>query len=200
MTRRPFDPRETGSAGGDLDPITEELERYAHLTQGEMPHGLADRVMTRVAEEPTPRRGLLAWLLAPFVAGPGGAAQVVLVAGTMALAVLAVVLAGQLGELFDNRQTGTSPSPTVLESPSLSPTPTPTLSPSLTPSPSPSLTPTPSPSPSSAAPVVTPSPSDDDGPETPEPTDDDEDDAETPEPSDDDNSGPGGGGGDDDSD
>jgi hypothetical protein len=153
--------------------------------------------MARVAEEPTPRRGLLAWLLAPFVAGPGGAAQVVLVAGTMALAVLAVVLAGQLGELFGNRQTGTSPSPTVIESPSL--TPTPSASPSATPSPSPSLSPTPSPSPSSAAPVVTPSPSDDDEVETPEPSDDD-DGVETPEPSDDDNSGPGGGGGDDDSD
>jgi hypothetical protein len=197
MTRRPFDPRETGSAAGDLDPITDELERYAGLTEGEMPHGLADRVMARVAEEPTPRRGLLAWLLAPFVAGPGGAAQVVLVAGTMALAVLAVVLAGQLGELFGNRQTGTSPSPTVIESPSL--TPTPSASPSATPSPSPSLSPTPSPSPSSAAPVVTPSPSDDDEVETPEPSDDD-DGVETPEPSDDDNSGPGGGGGDDDSD
>jgi cell division septation protein DedD len=194
MTRRPFDPRETGSEAGELDPVTDELERYAHLTEGEVPHGLADRVMARVAQEPTPRRGLLAWLLAPFVAGPGGAAQVVLVAGTMALAVLAVVLAGQLGELFGNRQIGTSPSPTVIESPSL--TPTPSASPSATPSPSPSLSPTPSPSPSSAAPVVTPSPSDDDEPETPEPTDDD-DDGETPEPSDDDNSGPGGGGGDD---
>lgn len=200
MTRRPFDPREIGSAGGDPDPIADELERYAHLTQGEMPVGLADRVMARVAEEPTPRRGPLAWLLAPFVAGPGGAAQVVLVAGTMALAVLAVVLAGQLGELFGNRQTGTSPSPTVLESPSLSPTPTPTVSPSVTPSQSPSLTPTPSPSPSSAAPLVTPSPSDDDELETPEPTDDDGGGDETPEPPGDDNSGPGGGGGDDDSD
>lgn len=192
MTRRPFQPDEAGAAPGELDPVARELERYAELTAGEVPHGLAERVMAGVAEEPTPRRGLLASLLAPFTLGAGGGAvRMAMVAGTVALAVLAVVLAGQLGDLFRDQEIGPSPEPSVVQTPSAPPTPTASPTPSPTASPSPSTSPTASPAPASTQPTATPSGSDDDA-ETPEPSDDDE--VETPEPSDEDNSGPGGGG------
>lgn len=185
MTRPPFDPRDPRdpSEPGDLlegsDPAIRELEAYASLTAAEHPHGLADRVMAAVADEPTPRRGFLAGLFASLQAGSeGGMMRMVLVAGTMALAVLAVVAAGQLGSLFSDPQIGPSPLPSVMESapPSVSESPTPSPTPSERPSRSPR-----------------PSPSDDESPEPSGSPDDD--DGETPEPSDDDNSGPGGGGG-----
>jgi hypothetical protein len=198
MTRRPLDPEEHGSMPDELDPIARELERYTQLTAGEVPHGLAERVMASLSDEPTPRRGLVAWMLAPFSANAAGGTRMVMVAGTMALAVLAVVVAGRLADLFDDPQIGPSPSPPVVETPS----PTPSATPSPTPSPSPSASPTPTPSPSSATPVASPTGTDDgDGAETPEPSDEDNSgpgggggEIETPEPSDEDNSGPGGGG------
>lgn len=199
MTRRPIDP-------DDLDPISRELDRYAQLTAGEVPTGLADRVMADLAAEPTPRRGLLGWLLSPFSAGAGTTTRLVLVAGTMVLAVLAVIVAGQLGDLLRDPQIGPSPSQPVVQTHTAAPSPTP--SPSDAPSDSPSISPTPSPSPTNSSTAPSPGPSDDDDSdqETPEPSDDDssgtgsdDDELETPRPSDD-NSGPGGDGGDDASD
>jgi hypothetical protein len=192
MTRRPLDPE-------DLDPIAQDLERYARLTADEVPSGLADRVMAEVAGEPTPRRGVVAWLLSPFGAGAGGGAtRMVMVAGTMALAILAVIVAGQVGDLFRDPQIGPSPSTPVITTPTG--TPSPTATPSEVPSDSPSVSPTPTPSPSSSPDTPSASPSDDDdGRETPEPSDDDhsgpgsgDDGPETPRPSDD-SSGSGGG-------
>jgi len=183
MTGRPFDPRDADTQPVELDPAVRELERYADLTAGEVPHGMAERVMASIAEEPTPRRGLLAMLLGPIAAG-GGAPRLLLAGATMALAVLAVVLAGRLADLLPDEQIGPSPSPSVIELPSVSPSPSPTASEEPTVTPRTTRSPSPSPSPSASS-------SDDDERETPEPD-------ETAEPSDDDNSGPGGGGGDDD--
>lgn len=185
----------------DLDPIAQELERYARLTAGEVPSGLAERVMADLVDEPTPRRGLLAWLAIPFGAGASGATRMAMVAGTMVLAVLAVFVAGQLGDLLRDSQIGPSPSPPAVQTPTG--TPSPTASPSEAPSTSPSISPTPSPSPTSSTTAPSASPSDDDDDrETPDPSDDDSsgpgsgDEPETPEPSEEDNSGPGGGGAD----
>jgi uncharacterized membrane protein YgcG len=183
MTRPPFDrPRDSRDLPESADPVIRELEAYTSLTAGEHPHGLTDRVMAAVADEPMPRRGFLAGLLASLDGGRGaGMTRMVMVAGTMALAVLAVVLAGQLANLFGDQQIGPSPVPSVLESaPPLTtepPSPSPTESPSARPSR------TPRPSPSDA--------------EAPEPSEspDDDDERETPEPSGSDNSGPGGGDG-----
>lgn len=203
MTRRPLDPDETRPLADDLDPIAKELERYARLTAGELPSGLAERVMADLVAEPTPRRGLLAWLASPFSTGVSGATRMAWVAGTMILAVLAVIVAGQLGDLLRDPQIGPSPSPPAIQTPTG--TPSPTASPSAAPSTSPTISPTPSPSPPSSATGPSASPSDDDDErETPEPSDDDssgsgsgDDGPETPEPSEEDNSGPGGGGDDD---
>ena len=179
MTRPPFDPRDADTQPVELDPVARELERYADLTAGELPHGLAERVMAVVAHEPVPRRGLRAALFGT-IGADRGAPRLLLVGATMVLGVLAVVLAGQIAGLLPDEQIGPSPSPSVIVMPSVSPSPSPT------PSEEPTATPrtTRSPSPSAR-------PSDDDERETPEPD-------ETAEPSDDDNSGPGGGGGDDD--
>jgi hypothetical protein len=176
-----------------LDPIAQELERYARLSAGEVPSGLIERVMADLVAEPTPRRGLLAWLASPFSTGASGATRLAMVAGTMMLAVLAVIVAGQLGDLLRDPQIGPSPSPPAIQTPTG--TPSPTASPSEAPTTSPSISPTPSPSPTSSATVPSASPSDDDERETPEPSGDDG--PETPEPSEEDNSGPGGGGDDD---
>ena len=69
MTRPPFDRRDAGDRN-EADPVARELEAYAGLTAGEQPHGLADRVMAAVADEPTPRRGILAGLLTRVVMPP----------------------------------------------------------------------------------------------------------------------------------
>jgi hypothetical protein len=181
MTRPPFDPRDADTQPVELDPVARELERYADLTAGELPGSLAERVMASVAHEPTPRRGLLAALFG-LIGADRGAPRLLLVGATMALGVLAVVLAGQIAGLLPDEQIGPSPSPSVIELPSVSPSPSPT--PSAEPTATPRTTRSPRPSASPSA-----SPSDDDERETPEPD-------ETAEPSDDDNSGPGGGGGD----
>jgi hypothetical protein len=199
MTRRPFDPRETDTGDSGLDPVARELEAYADLTASEMPHGLADRVMTALVDEPTPRREFLAWMLGTAAVGRG-APRFLLVGATMALGILAVVIAGQFSGLFPDDRLGQSPSPSAVERPSVSP------SPRLTPSPTPTVSPTPTPretesSRPPASETSTPSASDDEF-ETPEadgtaePSDDDhsgpgggDDDSETPKPSDDDGSG-----------
>jgi hypothetical protein len=191
MTGRPRDPRNADPEPIDTDPSVRALERYAELTAGENPHGLADRVMASVADEPTPRRGLLASLFGPTAMG-GGAPRFLLVGATMALAVLAVMLAGRLASLFPDEQIGPSPSPSVIvlpsvrpsvsEPPSVSPSPSPT--PSEEPTRTPRATRSPRPSPAGTT-APSPSPTDDDDRETPEPD-------ETPEPSEEDHSGPGG--------
>jgi outer membrane biosynthesis protein TonB len=197
VTRRPFDPGELDGRDSGRDEVAAELERYAGKTTGEVPHNLEQRVMAAVNEEPIPRRaGILAALLAPFAFARGsGLARAAMIAGTAAIAVLAVVVAGELAGLFTMNQAGSSPSPTTIESPSSSPTSTPSPSPSISPSP----TPTPSPVPTDLPATPTPRPSvqpttgataQPTESETPEPSDDDH--SETPHPSED-NSGPGGG-------
>jgi hypothetical protein len=153
MTRRPFKPDEVDGSGDELEKTAGELERYTSLTAGEVPRGLEDRVMAGLAEGPTPRRGLLAAFFAPLAGRRGGGmARVVMVAGTMALAVLAVVAAGELSNLFRNDQVGPSPLPTSIQSPTTTPSPTPTLEPA----PTPTLEPTQSPT---LAPTFMPTPS-----------------------------------------
>ncbi|HEX2193631.1 MAG TPA: hypothetical protein VHK63_01520 [Candidatus Limnocylindria bacterium] len=182
MTRHTFDPRHEGWLPDDVDSISRELEAYASETSGETPHGLADRVMAAIADEPLPRRGILAMLLAPFGSGAPGMLRGAMVAGTMAAAVVAVVLVGQLASLLQEPHIGPSPFPTESDLPILTPTPSPL------PSPSPSSTRRPTRSPTESP----------DASGTPEATDDEDkpdetEDQETPEPTDD-NSGPGGGG------
>jgi hypothetical protein len=196
MTGPPFDQRDPRDLAGD-DPVIRELEAYSGLTAGEQPHGITERVMAVIAEEPTPRRGFLAGLLGTLEGGRGGGMmRIAMVTATMALAVLAVVLAGQLAELFREPQIGPSPLPSSIEStpPSVSEPPSPSPTPSESPTTRPSRTPRPSPT-DDESPEATASPDDDDN-SGPGGGGDDE--SETPEPSDDDNSGPGGGGGDDD--
>lgn len=194
MTRRPFDPGELDGRDPGRDEVAAELERYAGKTTGEVPHNLEQRVMAAVSEEPIPRRaGILAALLAPFAfAGGSGLARAAMIAGTAAIAVLAVVVAGELAGLFRIDQAGSSPSPTIIESPSSSPTSTSSPSPSISPSPTP--TPTPVPATPTPRPSVQPTKSATAEPtdsETPEPSDGDH--SETPHPSESGNSGPGGG-------
>ena len=120
MTRRPFDPTEAGDLGSDMDATLADLDRYLADTAEYPSPGFADQVMQSLAGEPTPRRGLLGGLLA-FVAAPRRSGRLVLVAATMALAVLAVVAAGQLGNLLPPPNLGGSPSPTTIVSPSNTP-------------------------------------------------------------------------------
>lgn len=197
MTRRPFDPDELGGVEPELGRVAGELESYGRLTAGETPHHLSNRVMDAIAAEPAPRRGMLAGLLAPLTAWPrSNAVRAVLVAGTMILAVGAVVIAGQLAQLFEPSQVGPSPAPSQVESTTA--TPSPTAEESVTPSPS--VTPTPSPTQTPRPPSPTPRPTETET-ETPEPGtveptgSPDEEESETPDASED-NSGPGGGGSD----
>jgi len=167
----PIDPRP--------DEVADELERYASRSAGMPPHDFVDRVMNAVAAEPTPRRGLIGWLVAgqPLMrlarAGLVTAALVLLVAGTIA--------AGQLAGIIRNN-TGSSPSPSVppAVSPSVEPTPTESLEPSPDASNEVSETPEGSASPPGAtsSPNGTAEPSDDSGGSsaTPKPS-------ETPKPS-----------------
>jgi hypothetical protein len=152
VTRRPFEPREV-DADADLGTVADELHRYARLTESEVPHRLDERVMTALANEPLPRQARLGALFAPFALRPTGQlARTAMLAGTVALAVLAVVAAGEVGGLFRNDQVGPSPLPTTIESPFVSPTPSPSATPRSV-VPSPSEVPTPSP-----VPTLTPQP------------------------------------------
>ncbi len=199
MTRRPFDPGELDAPDAELGSVADALERYTKLTAGEVPPHIDDRVMAALADEPPPRRSALAALLAPLSWRPkGGMARTFMVAATMALAILAVVAAGELASLIRNEQVGPSPVPAVSESPSATPSASPTGSPtpSATASPSPSPTPTAQPTPT-PRPSVVETPDATSQPtqhETPEASDDH---SETSRPSDDGNSGSGGGSGDD---
>ncbi len=192
MTRRPFNPGELDRPDDELEKTARELERYTSLTAAEVPHGLEDRVMAGLAEGPAPRRSLLAALFAPLASRPGGGlARAAMVAGTMALAVLAVVAAGELANLFRSDQVGPSPVPTSIESPTTTPSPTPTheptSTPTLEPTPSPTLVPTPAPTPSveqSQESSAEPSDHESEKPATAQPTGSPEEDhSETPRPS-----------------
>lgn len=165
MTRRPFDPSESGDLGPDMDATLADLDRYLADTAEFPSASFTDDVMQKVEREPIPRRGLLGAFIAS-ISAPGGRGRMALLAATVAVAVLAVAL-GRLGEMLPSN-VGTSPQPTVVISP------TPPESPSVEPSPSPSPQQTRSPK---ASPSASPEASDE----------------ESPEPSDD-SSGPGGGG------
>lgn len=197
MTRRPFDPREIDRDDPGLGRVADELERYAGLTASEVARGLDERVMAALDAAPPPRRGILAQLLAPFAAGAQGrVARAAMVGATMALAILAVVVAGELAGVIGNDGIGNSPAPTISASPTVSPSPSPSPTESPSPSPSPSVTHEPT-----LAPTPRPSPAETPG-ETAEPTDHEtpeaeDDHSETPRPSESGNSGPGGGSGDD---
>jgi uncharacterized membrane protein YgcG len=171
MTRRPFRPGELEDFGTDLEPTVEDLERYLADSSADPAPDFVDGVIQAVAAEPTPRRGLLAGISGAFNTERG---RMALVAATMAVAILAVVAAGQLSGLVES-QVGDSPQPSV------SAPPVPTQSPSLEPSPEPS-----------------PSASDDEDDDDASPdASDDEDRSPSPSgsPDESDNSGPGGGGG-----
>jgi len=171
MTRRPFDPGETGELGPDMESTLSDLDRYLADTAEFPSPAFADQVMDAVGHEPAPRRGVLGALLT-FFATPSSAGRTVLLAATVAVAILAVVAIGQVGNLLPPSVGNGTPSPPQVSSPSPEP------SPSLSPSPSPRETRSPRPS-SSAA-------------ESPEPSDDGNDAGESPDANDD--SGHGGSG------
>jgi hypothetical protein len=175
MTRRPFDPGETGDLGPDMDPTLADLDRYLADTAEYPSPTFADHVMQSVEREPTPRRGALGAVVA-FLSTPGGTGRVVLLAATAVVAILAVVAIGQIGNLLPPSNIGTSPQPSQIVSPSPEP------SPSSTPSPRATRSPRPTPTASETADAS------DDGPDA----------SESADPSDD-HSGPGGGGNDDNS-
>jgi hypothetical protein len=184
MTRHPFDPSELDRVDASLDRTAERLERYASETDTSVPAGMVGRIQAAIDDEPAPRQGWWATLMA---GGPWRRPATAL--ATAAVILVVVVGAVALGDLFEGlRNVGASPSPVVTpsESPSSSPTPTPSATPSPTPTAAPTVSPTPVPTISPTT-TVAPTPSDDD------------DESETPEPSDDsddsDDSGPGGGGG-----
>lgn len=169
MTRRPFNSNEA-ELPRDLEPTVEDLERYLADSAADPASDFADRVMGQVASEPVPRRGLWAVLAGAFAGDRG---RMALLAATVAAAILAVVIVGQLPRILPSN-VGGSPEPSAL--------PTREPSPSFTVSPQPTEPATESEEPS-------PSPSDDED-RTPRPS-------ASPTGSDD-HSGPGGGGGDDD--
>jgi hypothetical protein len=179
MTRHPFDSDELGTRDERLDGIGARLEHYAAEAGREPSRALSARIRAAVDVEAGRRRPLAALLGAA-----GGPARVLAAIGVLALAVTGAIVVGQLANLARER-IGSSPSPSVISTPSE--TPTPSLTPSPTPTPTPSETPSPSPSPSQ--------PSGSPGSPTPEETPSaSPDDTETPRPTGSDNSGPGGGG------
>lgn len=186
MTRHPYGPDELDRVDPELDRIADELERYAAARSGEPSLGLPSRIQAAIDDEPGPRRGWWAALLAGLRGLRGPARAVAVMAVGVAVVVGALAL-GELAERARQDNVGSSPSPSPMVTPSVTPTPSP--SPSGTPSPSPSPTASPS-----DEPTTRPSPaaSDDDGEvETPEPS---ESDHSGPGGGDDDSSGPGGGG------
>lgn len=193
MSRSPFDPSEVDGGLDPRDPAIEELERYAAIASDGAPGTLADRVMSAVAAEPTPRRGLLAWLVTPPSAGRPFArfARVTALAATLVLAVAGALYAGELARLVRDFGVGTTPQPSPSISESFEPSPSPSVSPgpSVTPEESESESPDASGAPGSSSPAATPRPStgqpsptgseDESKSPTPSPTPDE---TETPEP------------------
>ena len=136
MTRRPFRPDEVDVLGNELESTIGDLERYLADSADDPSSGFSDRVMTRIAGEPAPRRGVLAAIGLAFTSERG---RIALLAATVAVAILAVVAAGQLSRLMPS-QFGSSPSPSV-SAPSVAPTVPVTAQPTPSPSAEPSATP-----------------------------------------------------------
>jgi hypothetical protein len=132
MSRSPFDPSEVDGSLDPRDPAVEELERYATIASDQAPGNLADRVMSAVAAEPTPRRGLMAWLVTPPSAGRPFArlARVTVLGATLALAVAGALYAGELARLVRNFSVGSTPQPSPLITESFEPSPSERISPS----------------------------------------------------------------------
>jgi len=132
MSRSPFDPSEVDGSLDPRDPAVEELERYATIASDQAPGNLADRVMSAVAAEPTPRRGLMAWLVTPPSAGRPFArfARVTVLGATLVLAVAGALYAGELARLVQNFTVGSTPQPSPSITESFEPSPSQSISPS----------------------------------------------------------------------
>ena len=140
MTRRPFNPNEADMPARDVEPTVADMERYLADSAADPALDFADRVMREVASQPTPRRGL--WAVLAGV-GRGPRKRMALLAATVAAAVLAVVIAGQLPRLLPSN-IGGSPEPSV--TPTMEPSPTFTITPRPTEPATESEEPSPSPS------------------------------------------------------
>ena len=153
MRRHPFDSDELGRTDPEMDRVAERLERYASDAGGEPPPDLVTRIQAALDEEPIPRRGWYAGLVARLDPWRGA----VRLAAAALVVAAAVVGALTLGELADRSRndTGGPPVPTVPVMPSSSPTLAPTPTPTPTPTPiqvvnvvaTPTPTPTPTPAP-----------------------------------------------------
>ena len=137
MTRRPFNPDEADLRNRDLEPTIADLERYVADSTADPTPDFADRVMHEVATQPAPRGGLWAVLAGMW---DGDRGRVALLAATVAAALLAVVIIGQLPSLVPNN-VGNSPQPS-LSAPTAVPSPSLTESPSPMESEQPSASPT----------------------------------------------------------
>jgi hypothetical protein len=135
MSRRPFDPSELDQPSTDADRAIAELDAYLATTATVAPRGLEQRVMAAVEREPAPRRGFIAWLLAP--PSPSGGlrrfARAGALAATLVLAVAGALFAGQLADLVRTVGSG-SQTPTESVSPTQSESVAPTLTTSSEPS------------------------------------------------------------------
>lgn len=138
MTHRPFDPHELDQPSVDAERPIAELESYAADTATGAPHGLVQRVMAAVEQEPAPVRGFLGLLLTPSGSGLRRVARASVLAATLVIAVAGAIFAGQLTGLIRNVGNG---SPSEVESVSPAPSPSerqsPTNSPQIAPSESP---------------------------------------------------------------
>ncbi len=144
MSRRPFDPSELDQPSADAGRAITELEGYVASTAAEVPRDFETKVMAAIDREPTPRRGLLAWILTSPATGGGLGqfARVGALAATLVLAVAGALFVGQLADMVRNVGSGSptpsaSPSPSssesVVPSPSLSPLPSASGSPHASP-------------------------------------------------------------------
>jgi hypothetical protein len=181
MIRHPYGPDELDRTDPELDGVAEQLQDYASGQRSSPPVDLAARIHAAVDAEPDPAIGWWARVTGSM-SGWGMVARGLTAAAVVTAAVAVAFAVGGLADLVRGPiNPGTTPSPSVVVSPS--PSPSPTISPTRSPTPSPSPSPVPS---VSTSPQQTPAatPTDDDGG------------VESPEPSGSDNSGPGGGGGD----
>ena len=120
MTRHPFDSGELGRNDPEMDRLGESLERYATDAAGEPSLDLSSRIMAAIDDEPVPSRGWWGSLLAAF-APWHGPARLALGAAVVAAAVIGALALGDLADRARNN-TGATPSPTEVVSPSPTPT------------------------------------------------------------------------------
>lgn len=145
----------------EVERVEELLAGYSRASADVPPPGFADRVMSAVASEPAPRRGLGGWLAA--VLAGNGALRTGLVLVTVLAAFAIVALAGGLlGPLQSN--IGASPSPTEELRSASPPPPSPSATPSASPSPTPRATKEATPSPSDSEDASATETADDAGP------------------------------------